>query len=531
MSRLLFLLGLMLYLADNGAINPVEIKRQPALEQINTAAQEFAPTFTADGKTMVFSSTRSTGRGGNGFSHLYISRLVDGRWSSPEPLHSVNSQFNDETPFLSADGKILLFASDRDGSIEIPRDMQGRVRVSFDIYLAKWDGKTWSNPQPIHEINTQWNEKSPALSRDGKYLFFSSWPFGDMKRSRIRMLDLRANGSVIEDLPPHINSGNQETALVPGEDDTKYYFSSRRPGGKGGWDIYQTRFENGIWAEPVPVPGNVNTEGNEAFLAVSGGNYFISSTFTPDKLDYDLNIEPIRPEPKPVIAAVTKPAEQPKPVEAKPAKKHWQVQLIDAETKQKIPGYVKLEILEANSENDASYTVEQNGGADHAIEIDAPKKIGDDEVVRLTGKAAGYLPATEDTDVPTLEGNTYLLPLKKLVKNASLNVRSIYFDFDSARIRKSSEPTLRMILDFLKQNPKAEFEIIGHTDLNGTAEYNQDLSEKRADSVRSWLTSHGIDKDRLSVSGAGKSRPIVAKRGKPFDEQNRRTEFKLKTDI
>ena len=118
-----------------------------------------------------------------------------------------------------------------------------------------------------------------------------------------------------------------------------------------------------------------------------------------------------------------------------------------------------------------------------------------------------------------------------MAKNASLNVRSIYFDFDSARIKKSSEPSLKMILDFLKANPKAEFEIIGHTDLNGTVEYNQDLSEKRADSVRKWLVNHGIDEARLSTSGAGKSRPVVSKRGKPYDEQNRRTEFKLKTEL
>lgn len=440
MSRII---GIALILAANAAFELLEardsspqIKLQPALAQINTEAQEFAPTFSADGKTMIFSSTRGGGRDHHGYSHLYLSRLVDGKWTSPEPLHSVNSQFNDETPFLSKDGKILLFASDRDGSIEIPRDNAGQIRVSFDIYLAKWDGKTWSNPKPIHEINTQWNEKSPSISHDGKYLFFSSWPFGDMKRSRIRMLDLKNNGSTIEDLPPHINSGNQETAMVPGEDDTRYYFSSRRPGGRGGWDIYQTRFEKGTWANAEPVPGNVNTPGNEAFLAVAGGNYFISSTFTPEKMDYDLNIEPL-PE----------------------------------------------------------------------------------------------VPAKAEAEEPAAEEPMKLADLKKLKKNTSLDIRSIYFDFDSARIKNTSAPSLNAIVTFLKENPKAEFEIIGHTDLNGTSEYNQDLSEKRAASVKSWLVKHGIDKDRLSTSGAGKSRPVIAKRGKAYDSQNRRTEFKLKTEL
>lgn len=488
----------------NAGSDTKSIRRQPALEEINTTAQEFAPTFTPDGKTMVFSSTRAAGRGG--FSHLYASHLTDGKWSAPEPLHAVNSQFNDETPYISNDGKILLFASDRDGSLELPRDAKGQVRVSFDIYLAQWNGKTWANPRPVQEINTPWNEKSPSLSRDGRYLFFSSWPFGDMKRARIRMLDLKSSGNLIEDLPPQINSGNQETALVPGEDSTRYYFSSRRPGGKGGWDIWQTRFENGKWAEPEIVPGNVNTEGNEAFLAVSQGNFFISSTFTADKTDYDLNIEPI-------------PAAKPEPA------KTWNVQLVDAATRQKIGGSVRLDVLEADSDKKSSHSSEASG---NGISFTAPRAVGGDEIVRLTGKSDGYLPASEDTDAPTLEGGTYTLALKKVEKNASFNIRSIYFDFDSARIKKSSEPSLRLVLDFLKQNPKAEFEIIGHTDLAGEADYNQKLSEKRAQSVKAWLVENGIEKSRLSTSGAGKSRPVVAKRGKPYDEQNRRTEFKLR---
>jgi len=489
--------------ADRSGIRtePKTIRRHPALAEINTPAQEFAPTFTPDGKTMIFSSTRSSGKGG--FSHLYVSHLKDGKWGAPEPLHSVNSPYNDETPFLSHDGKILLFASDRDGSLELPRDAKGQVRISFDIYLAEWDGKTWSNPRPVQEINTPWNEKSPSISRDGRYLFFSSWPFGDMKRSRIRMLDLKAKGNVIDDLPPHINSGNQETALVPGEDNTRYYFSSRRPGGIGGWDIWQTRFIDGRWAEPEIVPGNVNTEGNDAFLTVSQGNYFISSTFNAEKTDYDLNIEPIKPEPA----------------------RRWKVQLIDAATRQKVSGTVKLEALESDSERQPSYTQVASG---NGITFEPPAKVVGEEIFRLTGSADGYLPTSEDTDTATLAQGTYLLPLRKPEKNASFALRSIYFDFNSARIKKSSEPSLRMVLEFLQQNPRAEFEIIGHTDLAGDADYNQTLSERRAASVKSWLVENGIDEKRLTTSGAGKSRPVVAKRGKPYDEQNRRTEFRLK---
>ncbi|MCX7631864.1 MAG: OmpA family protein [Turneriella sp.] len=463
--------------------------REDILSRINTAAHEFAPTFTPDGKTMVFSSNR------NGYSDLYISHWKEGVWEKPQPLTAVNSPFNDETPFLSHDGQILLFASDRDGSIELPRDQQGQVRVSFDIYMARWDGRTWSRPQPVREANTQWNEKSPSLSRDGRYLFFSSWPFGDMKRSRIRMLDLKAESNALTDLPPQINSGNQETAFVPGEDATRYYFASRRPGGKGGWDIWQTRWLDGVWQEPEPVPGNINTEGNEAFLAFARGSYYISTTLNPAKKDYDIRCEPMP--------------------------RRWEIELVDADTRQPVSGSIRLRLDEDGKTVFEKSTPKPT--AQFVVELPAL----DNASVHIAASADGYLPATEVAELASTNTGKWVLPLRKITPNASFHVQSIHFDFDSAQLRQSSEPVLYMVLDFLQKNPQARFEIIGHTDLSGDDDYNLKLSEKRAESVKAWLVEHGIAAERLTTSGAGKSRPLVARRGKPYDEKNRRTEFRL----
>jgi len=103
----------------------------PLPEPVNSPENDFAPSFTLDGNTMVFNSKR-----GNTLQDIYICHRTDGRWGVPRPIDAINSPFNDETPFITADGKVILFASDRDGSIEAPRDAQGRVRVSYDLYWA-----------------------------------------------------------------------------------------------------------------------------------------------------------------------------------------------------------------------------------------------------------------------------------------------------------------------------------------------------------------------------------------------------------
>lgn len=112
-------------------------------------------------------------------------------------------------------------------------------------------------------------------------------------------------------------------------------------------------------------------------------------------------------------------------------------------------------------------------------------------------------------------------------KDADFETRAINFDFNKHVIKEESFPYLNALSDFLKGNKDIKLEIIGHTDLNGTEEYNKDLSLKRAEAVKNYLGNQGLDKARFTVVGAGKSQPLVNKQGKGYDELNRRTEFKI----
>lgn len=120
---------------------------------------------------------------------------------------------------------------------------------------------------------------------------------------------------------------------------------------------------------------------------------------------------------------------------------------------------------------------------------------------------------------------------KAKIENNEIKIPGkIKFDFDKATIREDAETkeVLKTLLDVMKENPSiTKLRIEGHTDDKGKADFNQKLSEERADSVVAWLKKNGIEEGRLSHKGFGQERPIVKNDTEPHREQNRRVEFKI----
>jgi len=107
--------------------------------------------------------------------------------------------------------------------------------------------------------------------------------------------------------------------------------------------------------------------------------------------------------------------------------------------------------------------------------------------------------------------------------------KQIHFETDSAVIKGDSTMLLEEIADVLNRNPDIKLvEVQGHTDNRGSREHNQDLSERRANSVRDWLTSHGIDGSRLAAKGYGQTRPIAPNVTARNRARNRRVQFVIK---
>ncbi len=104
-------------------------------------------------------------------------------------------------------------------------------------------------------------------------------------------------------------------------------------------------------------------------------------------------------------------------------------------------------------------------------------------------------------------------------------LEGVHFAFDSAKLRSSAESRLQQAVGKLRDNPGVEVGVIGHTDSTGPADYNQDLSMRRARSVADYLTANGVDASRLKVSGRGESDPVATNETKAGRAENRRVEL------
>ncbi len=470
---------------------------------INTRFDDFAPSFTADGKTMVFNSKRS----GEPYQNIYLCRNEDGKWSEPRAISEINSPFNDETPFITADGAFIFFASDRDGSLEMPADAAGKIRVSYDIYVSQNINGSWQRPIRLPgAVNTVHHERSPSLSRDFSTLYYTTWPFGTIDKAYLMSAEYRdetGDGAFVnpQRMPAPINIGEQDISLIPALDGKGFYFSSRRPGGYGGWDLYFAPFENGRYGTAVNLGPGINSDANDVHLSIIGDNLFFCSNRKGGLGLYDIYTSTIiKTEP---LKIITRDKKSGKPVET-------ELNLftrVEREGEEPMTSELKKK-TDAKGEAVITYNP-----AVKTIDLNISEK--------------GYMPLFKTIDLAKAKGTPLFIELSPVEKEARFDIHAIHFDFESAGIKPESIPYLNALAEYLKKSPELRFQVIGHTDLHGTDEFNNKLSLERARAVKDYLVKKGIEASRLTIRGAGKTEPKVAKTGPEYDEQNRRTEFRL----
>jgi Tol biopolymer transport system component len=242
----------------------------------STRHTEFAPTISADGRTMIFESDRDVDKAWK----LYESHLdKHGRWSEPVPIKAINDKLNFLAgPSLSYDGNILLFT----GFIE-------NVTTSEDIYYSRrLDDRTWSEPINIGPpINTDGYEGFPSISADGNSIYFirqnNDNPFDRKSKEacfKIFVSNKRPDGSWSEptSLPEVINKGCERDPKIMADNHT-LIFSSIQPEGKGKYDLYQTKkIDKYTWETPVALDFINSAESDQSpCIAASGDIIFFYS--------------------------------------------------------------------------------------------------------------------------------------------------------------------------------------------------------------------------------------------------------------
>jgi outer membrane protein OmpA-like peptidoglycan-associated protein len=134
------------------------------------------------------------------------------------------------------------------------------------------------------------------------------------------------------------------------------------------------------------------------------------------------------------------------------------------------------------------------------------------------------------TETGTLANNGCPEAKKDYTEKVNFAARNIFYDLNSDKILAKSFDALKEVAIILKENPTLKLSIEGHTDNVGKASQNLSLSQKRANAVKKYLVSQGIDNDRLTAVGYGQEKPVADNKTSEGQAKNRRVELKLSQD-
>ncbi len=496
------------------------------------------PSLSADGQRLYFASNKPGGYGG---MDLYFSELESGRWGLPINMGpDVNTEGNEIFPFIHTDGR-LYFASN------------GHTGLGgLDIYYTTPKGKgDWNVPvNPGAPLNSSHDDFGITFSAIGNWGFFSSNRAGGLGHDDIYGFTKHA-------VPVEIYVFDYFTkAPVVGALVTNQSGTLALSTGKDGKIQFDMRLEECATFEfSKKSYETVKKEGCTKGLA-EGQTLHLDlhlekkANYTLQGLVFDMT-DGLPAEG--VLVTLTNNCGQPVDVQNTSEEGRYQFKLDKNccyTVKATAEGYI-ADVSERNctvglppsSSLRADLSMEPYRDADgFMVKKTSPANV---EMPRFNTRTGLYenadgSPATYDF------GNGLTLRKGVLFDNEQPSqpgksdwerstegfLVHIYHDYDAAKIRMESEPELKKLLTTLLQNPELKVEIASHTDARGAAEYNLELSQRRADAVVDWLANHGLDRSRLSARGYGESQP-VNKCGEGVDcteeqhQLNRRTEFRI----
>ncbi len=499
--------------AAHAVKHPVPFDPHPLSDSVNSSAPESLPSLTADAGMLVF--TRIVDRQEDFY---YSVRLPDGAWSNAQPMPGINTPYNEGAQSISADGRTLVF-----NACNTPEGLG-----SCDLYISRWENARWSRPRNLGEpVNSKWMERQPTLSADGKLILFSSDRPGGYGGRDLWLTRLQPDGkwSAPANLGPVINTANNEDRPFFHPDGQTLYFMSDGHPGMGGFDLFLSRLSaEGKFGTPVNLGYPINTQANEGALIVGidgATAYFTSDAGDPRAKPGDntagVNTDiytfvmpaPLRPAPVTYVKATVRDAQSRRPLSA-------QADLY------LMPENRLLQSDLAGSDGDFLYCLP--AGSNYALHVTHEGYLFHSERFQLDSAAKADRPFLLDIALSPIP-STETVP----APSAPVVLHNIFFDTGSAAVLPESRAELDRLLHFLKANPPVHIQINGHTDNTGSEQSNQALSEQRAKAVCDYLILGGIAPKRLRFKGFGELVPVAPNDTPEGRRQNRRTEFEVWT--
>jgi len=482
---------------------PVPLKLENLGPAVNSPYPEYLPSLTADGRRLYFTSRRpQAGKepnpltGGYDEDLYWCERDENGRWQPAQPLGPpINSDRNEGAAFFSADGQwAFITLCDRADGLG-----------SCDIYFSELDGDRWLPPKNLGPaVNSSAWESHPSLTHDRKRLYFASSRPGGQGGSDIWYTEWK-NGAwqpPINIGPPINTPGDEYSPMIAADGRTLYFASDYHPG-MGGMDLFVSYLSDTGWTTPKNLGYPFNTPGDEQTLCVdAAGRIGYVALERPEGLGkQDIYAFSLWPEIQPQRAA-----------------SYVRGFVYDSLTKAPLAARVRIVDLELRDTIRALTSNRVTGEFVTSLPLRSR--------YALLAEAPGYLFYSQHFDLRESDQAYELrVPLEKPRKGSTIRLRNVFFEFDRADIKPESEVELLEVVRLLQAHPKWKVEVQGHTDSVGTAMYNQQLSQRRAEAVRQFLIQRGIKAERIQARGYGSSRPIAPNTTEEGRALNRRTEI------
>jgi len=474
---------------------------------------------------------------------IFEARRTNSEWSNIKLLSFNSDSFNIVTPALSPDNQRLYFASDMKGGYG-----------GMDLYYVERIGDEWSAPINLGpQINTSRNEVFPFISASGELYFSSNGRQGLGGLDIFVSSPISTRWSEPKNLGAPINSSNDDFGICIAPNGYEGFLSTNRPGGKGKDDIYRFRIElkddlpyvqtqvvfidkdsrkrlenvalriyemlpNGSLSVNCPYYSYLDEDGNLAYSqkarAKVDGPAFIS--------DINGTAIPQLYKQKQYLMVAERPGYLQSFISVEGRTKEVRIELekepqedcieVNAYVLDKKENYaidratiilvdrITKERFTQDTRKDGSFTVCLFKNREYEVSIQKPGYINKKEILQLTGLGDTdwidkkyFMHAAEGFDVSNIE------------EGAVIILNNIYYDYNSAELRRDATKELDDLVVIMKRFPSMEIELISHTDSRGDWLYNQKLSLQRAQSAKRYLVGRGIESSRVQALGYGES--------------------------
>lgn len=450
------------------------------LDDLNSRQSDFSPSFAReDYQAVYFTSSRDDAEGnkshgatGENFTDIFESRLDrKGKWSTPVPVAALNSEFEDGSTTFTSDYNEVFFTR---------CEANKRRALGCKIMHAEWDGQEWSDPEDTKILGDSLVAAHPSVSPDGRTLYFVSDMPGGMGGKdiyRVRRGSAGSAWSQPENLGPDINTpGNEVFPFI--HPDGNLYFASNGHLTMGGLDIFK---------------GIPQADGS---WVVSNLKYPINSMAD----DFSIVIQP--DEMKGIFASTRKGKgnDELYSFVLPPLRFNISGTVKDEKT-ENVLGNATVRLIGSDGTNIQTQTA--GDGSFRFILQPTTDYI-------LLASLQGYLNGKErETTKGQEKSNDFSTTIYMTSIEKPIELPNILYDFGKWDLRPESMVSLDKLVETLNDNPNVTIELMSHTDSRDTEEYNEELSQKRAQAVVDYLISKGIEGARLSAQGYGESEPKV----------------------